>query len=86
VIGGPKARGGVKRSEGREETLSQAAAGFAVQDGMLKGFGRGVAPGAVRGRVPIKPARMGCEVAVARPHLMEATGHELREAHQGVGR
>jgi len=53
---------------------------------MLKGFGRGVAPRAERGSVPIEPGRVGCEVAFARPHLMEATGHELREAHKGVGR
>jgi len=86
VIGGPYGRGGVKRGEGREATLSQAATGFTVEDGMLKGFSRGAAPGAERGSVPIKPGRMGCEVAFARPHLMEATGHELGEAHEGVGR
>jgi len=53
---------------------------------MLKGFSRGAAPGAERGSVPIKPGRVGCEVAFARPHLMEATGHQLGEAHEGVGR
>jgi len=76
----------VKRGEGREETLLQAATGLAVEDGMLKGFSRGAAPGAERGSVPIKPGRVGCEVAFARPHLMEATGYELGEAHEGVGR
>jgi len=53
---------------------------------MLKGLGRGAAPGAERGGVPIKPGRVGCEVAFSRPHLMEATGHEFGEAHERVGR
>jgi len=53
---------------------------------VLKGFSRGAAPGAERGSVPIKPGRMGCEVAFTRPHLMEATGHEFGEGHEGVGR
>jgi len=53
---------------------------------MLKGFRRGAAPGAERGGVPIEPGRMGCEVALARPHLVETTGHEFGEAHEWVGR
>jgi len=53
---------------------------------VLKGFSRGAAPGAERGSIPIKPGRMGCEVALARPHLMKATGQEFGEAHEGVGR
>ena len=55
-----------------------------MKDGVLKGFSRGTASGAERGSVSIKPERMGCEVALTRPHLMKATGHELGEAHKGV--
>jgi len=51
---------------------------------VLKGVSRGVAPGAERGSISIKPGRMGYEVTLTRPHLMEATGHELGEAHKGV--
>ena len=53
---------------------------------MLKGFSLGAAPGAERRGVPIKTGGMGCKVAFARPHLMEMTGYEFGEAHEGVGR
>ena len=51
---------------------------------MLKGFSRGAAPGAEGGSVTIEPGEMGCEVALTGPHLVEAAGHKLGEAHEGV--
>jgi len=51
---------------------------------MLKRLSRGTAPGAGGGSVPVVPGRMGCKVAFAQPHLMEAAGKELEETHKGV--
>jgi len=51
---------------------------------VLKGFSRGAASEAEGGSVSIKPGGMGCEVALTGPHLVEAPGHELGEAHKGV--
>jgi len=51
---------------------------------VLKVFSRSAAPRADGGGISIKPGGMGREVALTRPHLMEATGHELREPHKGV--
>ena len=69
-----------------KKTLSQAVTGLAVEDGVLKGLSRSAAPRADGGSVAIVPGRMGCQVAFARPHLVEAAGKELREAHEGIGR
>jgi len=85
VIRSPEGRGSAKRGEGREEALSQAAAGFTVEDGMLEGFCHNAAPGASGGSVTIVPGRVCCQVALARPHLMKAAGKEFGEAHEGVG-
>ena len=60
VIRGPEGRGGVKRGEGWEVTLSQAAACFTVDDGVIEGLSHGAAPGAGGGSVLIVPGRMGC--------------------------
>ena len=86
VIRSPEGGGSAKRGEGREEALSQAAAGFAVEDGVLEGFCRNAAPGAGGGSVSIVPGGMRCQVALARPHLMKVAGKELGEAHEGMGR
>ena len=86
VIRSPEGRGSVKRGEGREEALFQAAAGFAVKDGVLEGFFRKVAPGAGRGSVPIVPGGMCCQIALARPHLMKAASKEFGEAHERMRR
>jgi len=86
LIRSPEGRGSVKGGEGREEALLQAAAGFAVEDGVLEGFCRNAAPEAGGGSVPIVPGRMCCQVALARPHLMEAASKEFGEAHEGMGR
>ena len=86
VIRSPEGRGGAKRGEGREETLSQAAAGFAVENGLLKGLGRVAAPGAGGGSVSVVSGWVCCQVACARPHLREAAGKELGQAPEGMGR
>jgi len=85
VIRSPERRSSVKRGDGREEALFQAAAGLAVEDGVLEGVCRNAAPGAVGGSVPIVPGRMCCQVALARPHLVKAAGKEFGEAHEGMG-
>ena len=59
--------------------------GFAVEDGVLKGLSRSAAPRAGRGSVSVVSGRMGREVALARPHLMEAASKEFGETHKGVG-
>ena len=76
---------GVKQGESREETLSQVAAGFAVEDGILNGLSHGAAPRAGGGSFPVVPGRMGHEVALAQPPLMEAASKEFGETNEGVG-
>ena len=51
---------------------------------MLKGLSRGAAPRAGGGSVPVVPGRMGREVALARPHLMEVASKEFGKTHNGV--
>ena len=58
VIRGPEGRGCVKRGEGQEEALSQAATGFAVEDGVREGLSHNAAPRAGGGSVPIVPGRV----------------------------
>ena len=86
MIRSPEGRSSVKRGDGREEALFQAVASLAVEDGVLRGFRRNAAPGAGGGSVSIVPGRMCCQVALARPHLMEAASKEFGEAHEGMRR
>ena len=65
--------------------LYQGAAGFAVKAGMLKGLSRGAAPRAEGGSVPVEPGRMGREVALAQPHLMEVAGKAFGRPIKGWG-
>jgi len=53
---------------------------------VVKGLSCSAAPRAGGGSVPVVPGRMGCEVALARPHLMGAAGKEFGKTHIGVGR
>jgi len=86
VIRSPEGQGSVKRGEGREEALFQAAAGLAVKDGVLEDFCRNAAPGAGGGSVPIVPGRVCSQIALARPHLMKAASKEFGEAHERMRR
>ena len=51
---------------------------------MLKSLGGFLAAGA-GGRGGIVPGGVGAEVALSRPHLMEATRVECGEAHERIG-
>ena len=53
---------------------------------MFEGLGGGPAPGTERGEITVKPGRVGGQVALFRPHLVNAAGKKLGETHKGVGR
>jgi len=51
---------------------------------VLEGL-RGIAAARAGGGAIIVPGRVGAEVALTRPHLVQATHVELGKAHEGVG-
>jgi len=53
---------------------------WALEDGVLEGLG-GLGAARAGGWAVVVPGRVGAEVALARPHLVEATCVEFGEAH-----
>ena len=52
---------------------------------MFEGLGGSPAPGTEGREIAIEPGGVGGQVALSRPHLMNAPCEELGEPHKGVG-
>ena len=69
-----------------EEAVLLHPSGFAVEDSMLNGFGGRTTGWAEGGQIFVEPGGVSGKVAFAGPHLMDAAGKKLGEAHEGMGR
>ena len=72
MVGGPDWGVSVQRVEPWKVKLFLAGTGLAVEDSVFEGLGGGAAPRTEGGEFTIEPGGVGCEIALTRPHLMDA--------------